>query len=297
MGKSVRLGFVPNPFSVACHAAIVNGFLSTAGIDTQIFEFRNGSRAAEALDAGELDFAVGGHLQTMAAVQRGSDQVFIAPLAFEEPPDHLCIALLARPGGPRDACALEGHAVGVSAAGAISELQLRLFMRSAGAGYKNLRLIPMPFDQMARELGDGTVAAVSAVEPYVSQFLAQGIATVIDRGSLSNSVSSAGRVMITGLVARQSWIGEHRAETRAVAKAIGQGIDFVSGHEAEARTMIAAYTGTPHEAAARMTLPAFRHCIEASDLQRVIDLAVEHSMLTRGMRAEELIQSMSEPAQ
>jgi NitT/TauT family transport system substrate-binding protein len=285
----IRLGFVPNPFAVACHVAASNGFFSEDGIEAEIVEFRNGSRAAEALDAGDLDFSVGGHLQTIAAVERGSDQVFIAPLAYEEPPDHLCIALLAPADGPRSARELADGAVAVSAAGAISELQLRQFMRAGDADYDSLRLVAMPFSDMARALGDKTVAAASAVEPFVTQLHTSGIATVLDRGSLSQSSETCKRVMITGIVARRSWIDGHRAEVRAVAAAIGRSIDFVRSHETEARTVIAAYTGMPVMAAQTMALPAFREFIDPSDLQPVIDLAVEYGMLTRWIPADDLI--------
>jgi NitT/TauT family transport system substrate-binding protein len=287
----IRLGFVPNPFAVACHAAAVNGFFSSAGIEVEVIEFRNGSRAAEALDAGDLDFSVGGHLQTIVAVDRGSDQVFIAPLAYEEPPDHLCIALLAPADGPRSAKELEGCAVAVSAAGAISELQLRQFMRAGDSDYDSLQLITMPFSDMARALSERSVAAASAVEPFVTQLQRSGIATVVDRGSLGQRSHASRRVMITGIVARRSWIRGHHAEVRGIATAIERGIEFVRTHETEARAMIAAYTGMPAEAAAAMALPAFYCCIRPLDLQPVIDLAAEHSMIDRWMPAGDLIES------
>jgi len=292
----LRIGFVPNLFAVACHAAIAQGFFGAAATELQIVEYTNGSRAAEALDRGDIDCTVGGHLQTITAAERGSDQVFLAPLAFEEPPDHTCISLLGRPGGPSSTAELAGARIAVSAVGAISELQLRVIMDCVGSDYDSLDLLAMPFADMATALRDGTVDAASVAEPFVSQFLENGTARLLDHGSLSRIPKSGQRVMITGLVARRAWTRTHREAARAVVDAVRKGIRFVREHDADTRRMIADYTRIPRQSADAMTLPAFHACLAGEDLQLVVDLAAKFGMIGRVLPAGELIDPLASTA-
>ena len=89
---------------------------------------------------------------------------------------------LAGQGGPSSTAELEGARIAVSAVGAISELQLRVIMDCVGSDYDSLDLMAMPFADMAMALTNGTVDAASVVEPFVSQFLANGTATLLDHG-------------------------------------------------------------------------------------------------------------------
>jgi NitT/TauT family transport system substrate-binding protein len=290
----LRLGFVPNPFSVACYAAVHEGCFEDAGLEVRIVEFANGSRAAEALDAGELDCTVGGHLQTIRAVDLGSDQRFFAPLAFEERPDHSCIALVAGPGGPRSVPELSGCRIGVSAVGAISELQLRVLADMAGIPYDSLSRVTMPFAQMSGALKDGTIAAASLVEPFVSQAMSERGMTLLDEGSLSRIPKPGLPVLITGLVAPHSWLQAHKSTARAAIAAIREGIAFVQTHEPSARAMIAGYTRIPGAAAETMKLPRFRLWLAAADLELVIELAAKFGMLEHAITAGDVIEDVSD---
>ena len=256
----VRFGHVANPFSRPVDLALERGWFG----ELEVTRYANGSAVAAALAAGEIDAGVGGHVQTL-----GAGQVFFAPLGFEEAPAHLPIALVARP-GISSGRELEGSAVGMSARGAISELQLRIYMHAEDAAYETLRLEAMPFGELAEAIRSGAIAAASAPEPFATQLVAEGLGAVIDRGSLSRGVRPGERALITGLAAERSWVEANEDEARRLADAIGRAVDELAGDE------------TPNT-------PRFARDLDPADLQRVYDLAHEHGLLERRADARETI--------
>ena len=88
--------YVANPFSLPVVIAGRSGATSPWAVSaSRSRRFPNGSAATLALVRGTIDLGVSGHLQTLQAARGPLKQVFIAPLGFEEAPDHLPVALLA----------------------------------------------------------------------------------------------------------------------------------------------------------------------------------------------------------
>jgi ABC-type nitrate/sulfonate/bicarbonate transport system substrate-binding protein len=268
----VRFGHVQNPFSAPVLAAIERGYLADAGVEFELTRFANGSAMSRALALGEVDAGVGGHLQTLAATLAGADQVFIAPLGFERAPDHLPIALVAA-GGISSGRELEGAIVGVSALAAISELQLRIYMRAQGADHATLTLRAMPFAELAAALQSGEIAAASAPDPFAARLAADGLAQIIDRGSLSAELADGQRVMIAGLAASRAWVQGNAGAARAIAGALARAIDELRGDPSPAG----------------LHVPHFDRRLREADLQPVFDLAYEHALVDRRAQANELI--------
>jgi NitT/TauT family transport system substrate-binding protein len=260
----VRFGHVSNPFSRPVELAVERGYFDKAGVELELTRYANGSAAAAALAAGEIDAGVGGHVQTL-----GAGQVFFAPLGFEEAPGHLPIALVVRP-GLTSGRELEGSAVGMSARGAISELQLRIYMRAEGAAYETLHLEAMPFAELAEAMRSGAIAAASAPEPFATQLVADSLGVVIDRGSLSRGVGPGERALITGLAAERVWVEANGDAAHRLADAVGRAVDELAGDE------------TPNT-------PRFSRRLDAAELQRVYDLAFEHGLLEQRADARETI--------
>jgi ABC-type nitrate/sulfonate/bicarbonate transport system substrate-binding protein len=268
----LRFGHVQNPFSAPVLVAIERGHLADAGVELELTRFANGSEMSRALALGEVDAGVGGHLQTLAATLAGADQVFIAPLGFERAPDHLPIALVAA-GRISSGRELEGAIVGVSALAAISELQLRIYMRAQGADYATLRLQAMPFAQLAAALQSGEITAASAPDPFAAGFAADGLAQVIDRGSLSTALADGERVMIAGVAASRAWVESNPGAARAIAGALAAAIDELRAEPPPAG----------------LHVPYFDRSLREADLQPVFDLAYEHGLVDRRAQAGELI--------
>ena len=268
----VRFGHVANPFSRPIEVALERGYFADEGVELEVTRFANGTGTADALAAGEIDIGVGGHIQTLQATLAGSPQVFIAPLGFEQSPNHLVIALVAGAGvtSGRD---LERVTVGVSARAAISELQLRIFMAAEGAEPDSLTLSPMPFSELGAALARGEIGAASAPDPLASQLAEAGLGRVIDRGSLSRALPPGEWVMITGLATTPSWVDHDPARARAIVKAVGRAVDDLDG-------------------AAKPNTPRFDRVLRPIDLQRVFDLALEHGLVDRAASARDLIRSL-----
>jgi NitT/TauT family transport system substrate-binding protein len=255
-------------------AALERGYLADAGVELELITYANGSKMSDALARGEVEIGVGGHIQTLVATLAGADQVFIGPLGFERSPDHLPIALLAG-GEVRAGRELEGSSVGVSAIAAISELQLRIYMRAEGANYRALTLRAMPFGELGAAFARGEIAAASAPDPFAAQLVQDGLARIIDRGSMSRALAGGERVMIAGLAASRAWVASHRRAAKSVLDGVSRAIDDLR----------AARPSTPPDRHA----PYFDRRLEAGDLQPVFDLAYEHGLTARPADAGELV--------
>ncbi|MGA2757466.1 MAG: ABC transporter substrate-binding protein [Solirubrobacteraceae bacterium] len=273
----VRFGHVQNPFSAPVSTALERGYLAEAGVELEVTRFANGSAMSQALARGEIDLGVGGHVQTLVATLAGSDQVFIGPLGFERAPDHLPIALLAA-GEVSCGRDLEGAVVGVSAVAAISELQLRIYMADERANYDAVTLRAMPFADLGGAFTRGEIAAASAPDPFAARLVGEGLAHIVDRGSMSRALRDGERVMITGLASSRSWVAANTSSARAVVAAVARAIDDL--RSAASRT------------AGDGQAPYFDRWLEPADLQTVFDLAYEHGLTDRQADADGLIVSL-----
>lgn len=283
----IRLGFVANPFSLPFTLALERGYLVAAGLDVEVERFANGSAASAALADGSIEVGVSGHLQTLLVGSGDARQVFLAPLGFEESPDHLPITLIGGEGvaGARD---LEGQKVGVSALGAISELQLRIFMHDQGADYDSVQLVAMPFREMGDALRSGSVGAASVPEPFASVLTGDGVGRIIDRGSLSRGLSSGQRAMIAGVASKATWAAAEPEAVRGICDAIGRAIDDLRADPMLGVSMMASQIGGTVDTS-QMQAPLFDRHLEAPDLQRVFDLAHAHGLLPNSPDAAPLI--------
>jgi NitT/TauT family transport system substrate-binding protein len=286
--RPLRLGYVANPFSLPIVVAQERSYFAEAGVDLEMETFPNGSAATAALNAGTIDLGVSGHLQTLMAARGPLKQVFVVPLGFEEAPGHLPVALLGGQ-GVTSATDLEGRSVAVSAVGAISELQLRIFMAAEGASYDALSLSPMPFREMGAALESGAVAAASAPEPFASLLLAEGLGRVIDRGSLSRALRPGERAMVAGLVAGEAWVASQPALVERVVGAVGRAIDDLRDDLGLAGIRMVTAAGVEGVRAAGLQTPRFDRHLDTSDLQRVFDLALTHGLIDQPADASELI--------
>ncbi len=282
----IRLGDVANPFSIPFSLALERGYFADCGLDVEVERFANGSAASAALVDGSVAVAVSGHIQTLVA-SRAAPQAFIAPLGFEESPDHLPVALLGA-GDVREAADLEGRRVAVSALGAISELQLRILMREAGADYGRVELVAMPFKAMADALAAGSVGAASVPEPFCAALLAAGGAHVIDRGSLSRGLRPGERAMVAGLAATTAWVASERESVDRLRQAIGRAVDELNAEPTLAPSIMASQLGDGLDPPL-VQAPRFDRRLEVGDLQRVFDLAFEYGLLEQAADAAPLI--------
>ena len=238
---------------------------------------RGGAETSAALAAGVIELGVGGHLQTAEARLAGHDQVFVCGLGFEQPPEHLVVHVVGS--ASMSLGSLAGARVGVTARGAISDLQLRL----AVSGEVELEV--MPFTEMAGALAAGRVDAVSIVEPFASQLLAGGSGRLLSSGSLASALPNGQRALIAGVIGARAWLNSHAEEVAAFVKAIAQAAARLSVDADAARTMIATYTRTPYSGA----LPLFDAATSAADLQLVYDLAQQHGLLPHHVDADEVL--------
>jgi NitT/TauT family transport system substrate-binding protein len=283
----IRLGFVANPFSLPFSLALDRGYFADAGLEAEVERFANGSAASAALAEGSIDAGVSGHLQTLLAGSGDDRQVFIAPLGFEEAPDHLPITLIGGD-GVFGAGELEGQKIAVSALGAISELQLRIFMDEEGAHYESTQLVAMPFREMGAALRQGEVVAASVPEPFASVLIGEGIGRIIDRGSLSRGLRPGERALIAGLASKASWTAKEPDEARRLSDAIGRAIDELRNDPGLAVSMMAGQVEGGVDPS-DMQAPRFDRHLERSDLQRVFDLAHTHGLLPASPDATPLI--------
>lgn len=283
----IRVGYVANPFSLPFSLALERGYFSAAGLEVEVTRFANGSAASTALGDGSIDAGVSGHLQTLLAGSGDTRQVFITPLGFEEASDHLPITLMGSDSvaTSRD---LEGKRIGVSALGAISELQLRIFMHGGDADYDAVTLVAMPFREMGDALRTGSIGAASVPEPFASLLAGEGVARVIDRGSLSHGLHPGERAMIVGIACRASWAASEPQAVEGLSHAVGQAVDELRGDTQLAVSMMAGQLERDVDTSA-MQPPLFDRQLEPRDLQRVFDLAHAHGLLAHLPDAKALI--------
>jgi NitT/TauT family transport system substrate-binding protein len=126
----------PDPITHLLYYAREKGFYKGEGIDVEIRELAGEPLALRSLLAGDGDIVLSGTPQALAALNAGAKLKVIS--AFFAKPDYVVVGHKSIP----DLKGLEGHTVGVSQIGAVSQLIPLVMINAAGGDTTKVKWVP-----------------------------------------------------------------------------------------------------------------------------------------------------------
>jgi NitT/TauT family transport system substrate-binding protein len=260
------------------------GFFDRAGLNTDVQVLASGAAITTAVAAKAIDIGITNALPLVAAVQRGVPfRYFCSGGLVNLDEFGMCVA----PDSPiKEWKDLEGKTVAVSSLNDVAVIGMRALVDQQGADSSKVRLVEMPFSEMAGAISRGVVAAGPIAEPALSAARKQGTVRVLEPAIFS---PFGPRFMIGGWFATDDWIAANRAVARRFTNAIYAAAAWANTHTNEASVILSKYSKVDVATVEAMNRSPLGTSLTPDMLQPVIDLAYKYKAIDRPMKATEII--------
>ena len=248
---------------------------------------KGGAVIAPAVEGGELAIGWSNTVSIILAHAKGFDFAFLAPGAEGVAGTNDVHALLVPADSPITTVAgLAGKTVAINTLGNINEAAMRALAQKAGIAPDAIRLVEVPFPDMAGAMAKGSVQAALTLEPFVTDAVSRGAAKVLDP---SPHAAFGSPYLIGGWFAKKAWIKAHPTEAAAFARAVAKAAAFIDANPEKARQILSQRTKLAPELAARIVLPRFPQTLDPKALSGVIDVSARFGLLAKPFPAAEIL--------
>jgi NitT/TauT family transport system substrate-binding protein len=181
---------------------------------------------------------------------------------------------------------LAGKTVAVSSLNDVAVIGMRALVDQQGADSGKVRLVEMPFSEMAGAISRGIVAAGPIAEPALSAAKKQGTVRVLQPAIFS---PFGPHFMIGGWFATDDWLAANRDVARRFTSAIYAAATWANTHTAESSAILSKYSKIDVAIVEAMNRSPLGTSLTPDMLQPVIDFAYKYKAIDRPMRATDII--------
>ncbi|MHC1712951.1 MAG: ABC transporter substrate-binding protein [Solidesulfovibrio sp.] len=283
----LKVGYMPVGDCLQFYVAEAEGYFKAEGLDVMGLPMKGGAVIAPAVEGGELSIGWSNTVSIILAHAKGFDFTFLAPGAEGVAGTNDVHALLVPAASPVQSVKdLAGKTVAINTLGNINEAAVRALAQKAGIAPDSVRLVEIPFPDMATALSRGSVAAALAIEPFVTDATTRGIARVLEP---SPHAVFGDPYLIGGWFAKKSWVKAHPSEAAAFTRAVLKASAFIATNPAQARTLLSERTKLSPTLAEKIVLAGFPASLPPQDLQGVIDVSARFGLLEKPFPAAEIL--------
>jgi NitT/TauT family transport system substrate-binding protein len=176
---------------------------------------------------------------------------------------------------PKD---LEGKKVAVVIPNNIQVLTMNAILRAKNVDPTKVKYTPVPFAQMGTALEKDDVDAVHVLEPFLSDIQKRiGARSVLDGGS-----DPVKGVPVSGYVSTKEWTEKHPKEAAAFQRAIFKAQALAASDRKQVEGVLPTYAHIQPDVAKVITLPGYPTSLNATRINRVVDLMKATPGLLKG---------------
>src|SRR3954447_12115194 len=198
-------------------------------------------------------------------------------------------AVLSKKGSPiKDVKALEGKTVSVNNLNNVGPLTINNAMEKAGADYKKVKYVEVPFPDANAALDTGRIDAAFVVEPFMSQGAAQGANAVTH-----SFEETAPNYAVATYFTTKQYAAQNKDVVDRFVRAINKSLDYAQSHPDLVRQLVPTYTKIPKDVASKMKLPQWSADLNQPSIQQTVDLAQKYGFIENKPDLGELIRSSS----
>jgi NitT/TauT family transport system substrate-binding protein len=198
-------------------------------------------------------------------------------------------AVLAKKGSSiKDVKGLEGKTVSVNNLNNVGPLTINNAMEKAGADYKKVKYVEVPFPDANAALEAGRIDAAFVVEPFVSQGEAQGSTAVTH-----SFEETAPNYTVASYFATKQYSGQNKDVLDRFVRAINKSLTYAQSHPDMVRQVVPTYTKIPADVASKMQLPTWSPDLNQPSIQQTADLALKYGFIKDKPDMGELIRQQS----
>ena len=279
----IRIGApASDTFAIAFFAAD-GGFYQRAGLDVSVAVFPGSGPVTTAVAGGALDVGLTDLVQLANAYNRGVPLAAICGGGLYAPQDSTTELCVGKNSTIRTAKDFEGQTIGVITLASISAVAVRAWLTQHGADAQKVKLVEMPFAEMAPAIARGTVAGAYLAEPVMSQVLPELriVASPYD--------AIAGHFLISLWFSCNDWIANNRDTAHKLVRGIGEAAKWANAHRDLTLPMLVKYAKLDPDKTAGMRRARYETSLDPRLLQPVLDIAASYHAIEKPVAAPAVI--------
>ena len=279
----IRIGApASDTFAIAFFAAD-GGFYQRAGLDVSVAVFPGSGPVTTAVAGGALDVGLTDLVQLANAYNRGVPLAAICGGGLYAPQDSTTELCVGKNSTIRTAKDFEGQTIGVITLASISAVAVRAWLTQHGADAQKVKLVEMPFAEMAPAIARGTVAGAYLAEPVMSQVLPELriVASPYD--------AIAGHFLISLWFSSNDWIANNRDTAHKLVRGIGEAAKWANAHRDLTLPMLVKYAKLDPDKTAGMRRARYETSLDPRLLQPELDIAASYHAIEKPVAAPAVI--------
>lgn len=279
----ITVGVLPIIDNAAFYIAQRDGLFRAQGLDATPLVLANGTLGTQLLLPGRLDFAFSNYVTTILSASHGTRLRVIAGGHQATPGNTVIVVPKGSPmRSPQD---LRGKTIAVNALQNIGPLLVNAALARYGVPRSAVRIVAIPFPQMAAALANHTVDAAWMTEPFLTEAeKLHGARPLVD-----TATGPTAGFPIAGWETTQRFAQQDPKTVAAFQRAITQA-QALAARAANVQQVLPGYIkGVTPQLAASLNLGAFPGSVSQAQLQRVADLMRSEGMLSGRFNASQLL--------
>src|ERR1044071_6107599 len=285
-----KLGYMNIVDNAAMFVAMEKGFFKAEGLELETVPMAGGAVIVQGVTSGDLQFGWTNVISLYQAHVEGFDFKLIAGGATNVRGSNETHAILVGKESPiKSAKDLAGKTVAVNTLNNIVHLMAMAWVDKNGGVSSKIKFVEIPFPQMAPALVAGKVDAISVQEPFAAAAARQPETRV-----LANPWGDVvPKFLIASWFASGKWGQKNRPVGQAFVRAINRGIDSIHADPEGARGAMIKWAKLNPDMVGKIGMPLFEKNLSPKDLQATIDLTVKYKMISRPLKAQEVISDLA----
>ncbi len=279
------VGYLPVNDWLPTFVAKEKGFFEKRGLDVTLQRIAVGSTLPAVLVADSIQIGALTAPVTFQAIEGGLDLVIIAGASLASTRNQHTSVVARQGSNIRQAADFAGKKVGVPGLNGALDIMFRKWLKDKGTDLRSVTFVETPFPQMSDMLKAGQLDAVIPVEPFRTRM----IQTNVGYHVVNPLVEVRDNYLITFYAATRRWADANPAAVKAFREALKEGLEFITGNMAEARTIEAKYTGLPPQVVQTLPLVTLTLDVKRDDVQFWIDICRELGVIRGSIEASRLI--------
>lgn len=275
---TLRLGAVPTLDLGAIEVGLAKGFFREQGIAIEYTLADGGPPVVNGVIGGTFDIGYVSYTPPLLALAAGQKLRLVSGLADIGPDRTNSTTLVRRDRGITSFMDLAGKTVATNAPRSLMSLTLPASITAAGADGKRVKIVPLPFGEIARAVAEGKIDAGITIEPFVA-IAKLKYPELVEIGD-PNAILGKGAPS-TLIFTSEATMNSKAREIKRFQDAMVKSIAYANANTEEVRTAGAKLVRIPPESARLMPINPFNAKVTVDSLRPLVDMMVTYGWLDK----------------
>jgi NitT/TauT family transport system substrate-binding protein len=265
---------------------IDKGFLEDDGLRVELEATQGGAATLPALVSGDIQVAGSNVVSLLLGASQGLPIQAIAPGTSARGAGQEDFgALLAGPdSGLEDAQAFEGKTIAVNTLDNIAEVVVKAALEEEGVDISRIKLIEVPFPDMAPAMERGDVDGAFSIEPFVTTSVSDG-AEIVNY----SYVTTEPDMQVGGYAVSERFAAEDPEAVDGFKAAVSDTAEYVQSHQDEFRQFLSQEAEIDPQLAERIVLPQWTTELNVGSLENTAALMQRYGLVDEPVDVGQLV--------